>query len=130
MHGIKKHDNVGNKACYDNSHANNKCNHNCVNTVLSARIELYIQDAGKRTVFAHHKNILLTNSKTTRSSYKISIVSFLSPMLNDIVFCMTSSQFSMARHLLYIQHFHVSCVAICSCLLSFCCPSSFIHSPC
>eukprot|EP01083_Nonionella_stella_P147705 466480_1 len=73
MHGIKKHDNVGNKACHDNSHANNKCNHNCVNTVLSARIELYIQDAGERTVFAHQNNILLTNRKRTRSSYKISI---------------------------------------------------------
>eukprot|EP01083_Nonionella_stella_P147704 466479_1 len=85
MHGIKKHDNVGNKACHDNSHANNKCNHKCVflrrNTVLlkcrmirqSARIELYIQDAGERTVFAHQNNILLTNRKRTRSSYKISI---------------------------------------------------------
>eukprot|EP01083_Nonionella_stella_P070090 187324_1 len=39
----------------------------------SARIELYIQDAGERTVFAHQNNILLTNRKRTISSYKISI---------------------------------------------------------
>eukprot|EP01083_Nonionella_stella_P294388 1000792_1 len=58
--------------------------------------------AGNALYLHIYNNILLTNSKRTRRSYDISIISFISPMVNDILFC-TTSQFS--------------CGAICACFV-------------